>query len=445
MFPFLLYFNCCKDTLTSEYPKINCDTGFVCRSGRLNEKSKKSLHKVVSFLSFYSLIAHFVSLIVVTGMITNFSMTSGLFNDIIVMFGGERSSSPQNPRLFRFVDVASGIWKPGFGVLGESGQDGILYIPSIRLNLLARGVFLHRKGKSRRRKRGMSSSSFMNTIRFNFLYIDKYSFGKTWIYPESVIPYNMLRYVIDGSAEFLVDGEPVIVKKGQISYIPEGCHLCCRALEDNFAFYSIRFTTSVFYEGANFLKEYYGFAPVMDGNERMGTYFSDIYRWVRTEAKSKIFHVRGTLELLIGTIIDQLQQNAELYISADVNGLEYNLEQIRNRVQKLKLQIDPRIQAVIDYIMINPMETYPTEKLSQMAEVAPTTFRRLFKEATGNTASEFIRQLRLTTAARILLVSNDPVNSIALQVGFEDTNHFIRVFKQTFGLTPNQYRKISQQ
>ena len=48
-----------------------------------------------------------------------------------------------------------------------------------------------------------SLSSFMNTIRFNFLYIDKYSFGRTWTYPESAIPYNMLRYIIDGSAEFV--------------------------------------------------------------------------------------------------------------------------------------------------------------------------------------------------------------------------------------------------
>ena len=35
-----------------------------------------------------------------------------------------------------------------------------------------------------------SLSSFMNTIRFNFLYIDKYSFGRTWTYPESAKPYN---------------------------------------------------------------------------------------------------------------------------------------------------------------------------------------------------------------------------------------------------------------
>mgnify|MGYP000090269209 CR=1 FL=1 len=81
-----------------------------------------------------------------------------------------------------------------------------------------------------------SLSSFMNTIRFNFLYIDKYSFGRTWTYPESAIPYNMLRYIIDGSAEFVVDGETVIVRKGQVSYIPEGCWLSCKALEDTFAF-----------------------------------------------------------------------------------------------------------------------------------------------------------------------------------------------------------------
>ena len=48
-------------------------------------------------------------------------------------------------------------------------------------------------------------------------------------------------------------------------------------------------------------------------------------------------------------------------------------------------------------------------------------------------------------AARLLLVSNDPVNCIAHDVGFEDSNHFIRVFRQAFGMTPNQYRKRSQE
>lgn len=290
-----------------------------------------------------------------------------------------------------------------------------------------------------------SLSSFMNTIQFNFLYIDKYSFGRTWTYPESAIPYNMLRYIIDGSAEFVVDGETVIVRKGQVSYIPEGCWLSCKALEDTFAFYSIRFTTSVFYEGANFLREYYNFPLVMDVGEGIEPYFSDIYKWVRTDKKSKSFHVRGALDTLIASLIDILNSDEPDDVKAEINGLEYNLEQIRKRVKKSTVQTDPRIQTVIDYIMLNPTEEYTSDKLSGMAEVAETTFRRLFKEATGKTATEFIRQVRLTTAARLLLVSNDPVNCIAHDVGFEDANHFTRVFKQAFGMTPGRYRKMSQE
>lgn len=290
-----------------------------------------------------------------------------------------------------------------------------------------------------------SLSSFMNTIRFNFLYIDKYSFGRTWTYPESAIPYNMLRYIIDGSAEFVVDGETVIVRKGQVSYIPEGCWLSCKALEDTFAFYSIRFTTSVFYEGANFLREYYNFPLVMDVGEGIEPYFSDIYKWVRTDKKSKSFHVRGALDTLIASLIDILNSDEPDDVKAEINGLEYNLEQIRKRVKKSTVQTDPRIQTVIDYIMLNPTEEYTSDKLSGMAEVAEIYFRRLFKEATGKTATEFIRQVRLTTAARLLLVSNDPVNCIAHDVGFEDANHFTRVFRQAFGMTPGRYRKMSQE
>ena len=290
-----------------------------------------------------------------------------------------------------------------------------------------------------------SLSSFMNTIRFNFLYIDKYSFGRTWTYPESAIPYNMLRYIIDGSAEFVVDGETVIVRKGQVSYIPEGCWLSCKALEDTFAFYSIRFTTSVFYEGANFLREYYNFPLVMDVGEGIEPYFGDIYKWVRTDKKSKSFHVRGALDTLIASLIDILNSDEPDDVKAEINGLEYNLEQIRKRVKKSTVQTDPRIQTVIDYILLNPTEEYTSDKLSGMAEVAETTFRRLFKEATGKTATEFIRQVRLTTAARLLLVSNDPVNCIAHDVGFEDANHFTRVFRQAFGMTPGRYRKMSQE
>jgi len=63
-------------------------------------------------------------MIVVTGMITNFCMTSGLFNDIIVLFGGERSPLLQNPDLYRTIYVASGIWQ-------EVGWGSIIYLSAL--------------------------------------------------------------------------------------------------------------------------------------------------------------------------------------------------------------------------------------------------------------------------------------------------------------------------
>ena len=95
----------------------------------LNEvknKKFKGLTQTVTYLP------HFISMIVVTGMLVDFSMTSGLFNDIIELFGGERSPLLQNPDLYRTIYVASGIWQEiGWGPIiylsALSGVDSQLY------------------------------------------------------------------------------------------------------------------------------------------------------------------------------------------------------------------------------------------------------------------------------------------------------------------------------
>ena len=87
----------------------------------LNEvknKKFKGLTQTVTYLP------HFISMIVVTGMLVDFSMTSGLFNDILELFGGERSPLLQNPDLYRTIYVASGIWQ-------EIGWGSIIYLSAL--------------------------------------------------------------------------------------------------------------------------------------------------------------------------------------------------------------------------------------------------------------------------------------------------------------------------
>lgn len=281
--------------------------------------------------------------------------------------------------------------------------------------------------------------SVIDNIRLTFLYIEFYSMGKTWVYPESYIPYNIFRYIVKGKAEFCIDGEEIIVKENQIVYIPQGCRMSCGALSESFEFYSLRFTTSVFYEGEDVLKEYYGIPRIIE-NEGEDYYFKEICKWVKKDSWVKKCFVRGYLDLLIGTL------------SMRVNKFDKNTGKVTEKnenpvlkIAKRKEQIDSRVQLVADYVVLHPREKYTPQKMAEMVELSKQRFSSLFKANMGKSPMEYVREIRLTTAARALLVSNKNINDIAYECGYEDANYFIREFKSAFGFTPNQYRKIARE
>lgn len=286
--------------------------------------------------------------------------------------------------------------------------------------------------------------SVVDNVRFNFLYIDTYSFGRNWVFPESMVPYNMFRYIESGSGTFFIDDEEIAVKKNQIVYIPRGSRLSCYALTDNFSFTSIRFTNSVYFERGDFLADYYGIPKIMDARDEK-QYFDAMYHWVKQENSARMFFVRGYLEILIGTLIDRFNGDESIRNDAPKSPDEYNLEKIHSRIKKSGDKVDPRIQVVVDYILLHPAEKYSPQSMADMAQLSKQRFSFLFKSQMGKSPMVYIKELKLTTAARRLLVSNENISDIAYEVGYEDPNYFIREFKAAFGFTPKQYRQASKE
>ena len=285
------------------------------------------------------------------------------------------------------------------------------------------------------------NNSFINSIRFNFLYIDRYSFGKSWVYPESYLPYGMLRYVIKGNAIFFIDGKEFEVKEGDIVYLPVGCKLSCHALNDDFSFYSIRFATSVNYDGGDLLTDYFHIPTVIhDINNEGRMYFEKMYKCIKTDHDSRMFWVRGYLELIIGYVIDKGKRNIDIDRKELIGEEEFSLERIKKRTRKSDVSLDPRIQVVVDYIILHPTEQYTISKMSRMAELSESRFRTLFKQQVGKNPLEYLNEIRVMTAARKLLVSRENISDIAYEVGYEDANYFSRIFKKYFCITPKQYR-----
>lgn len=286
---------------------------------------------------------------------------------------------------------------------------------------------------------------FIQNVRFNFLYIDLYSFGRTWIYPESRIPYNLLRYVVEGKAVFFIDGREEEVNAGDLVYLPQGCRLACHALGDNFCFYSVRFVSSVKYEGGDLLTDYFHVPTVLPDTEGEGReYFEKMYHWIKTEDESRMFWVRGYLDLLMGYITSRGKESGSGQ-GEKPQIQDFTFDRLKKRIEKSDTKIDPRIQVVVDYMVLHPTEQYTLKRMSQMAELSESRFRTLFKQQIGKNPLEYLNELRVMAAARKLLLSRENISDIAYSLGFEDANYFIRVFKKYFCVTPKQYRNNAKE
>ena len=87
----------------------------------LNELGCKRYQRCIQTVSY---MPHFVSLVVICGILTDFTLTDGLINDLIALLGGERSNLLNRPELFRTVYVASGIWQ-------NAGWGSIIYLATL--------------------------------------------------------------------------------------------------------------------------------------------------------------------------------------------------------------------------------------------------------------------------------------------------------------------------
>jgi AraC-like DNA-binding protein len=80
------------------------------------------------------------------------------------------------------------------------------------------------------------------------------------------------------------------------------------------------------------------------------------------------------------------------------------------------------------------------EDYAQLCHMSLSTFKKSFKRYYQTTPAAWLLQKKLELAYQQVLNTNININRISLECGFEDTSHFIRVFKQKYHLTPLQSR-----
>jgi len=84
------------------------------------------------------------------------------------------------------------------------------------------------------------------------------------------------------------------------------------------------------------------------------------------------------------------------------------------------------------------------EILASQSGISEIYFRRLFKEMFGTTPKQYILELRIKKACKLLMESSSNISEIAEACGFSSVYHFCRAFKSITSLTPTEYSKQNQ-
>ena len=86
-------------------------------------------------------------------------------------------------------------------------------------------------------------------------------------------------------------------------------------------------------------------------------------------------------------------------------------------------------------------EKFDVESLQREVGMSRTQLHRKLKALTGQSATEFIRSIRLYRAADLLKQQAGSVAEIAYMVGFNSQAYFTRCFREQFGMSPKAYAK----
>ncbi len=114
---------------------------------------------------------------------------------------------------------------------------------------------------------------------------------------------------------------------------------------------------------------------------------------------------------------------------------------LNHELTETSLKRNEIVKECMNYLENNLEKTISLHELATQVHLHPNYLCRLFKAYTGQTVFQYLTQLRVNKACKLLRTTHLPVNEIALACGFESISFFTRKFKEIMHTTPKAYSK----
>ncbi len=98
------------------------------------------------------------------------------------------------------------------------------------------------------------------------------------------------------------------------------------------------------------------------------------------------------------------------------------------------------IEGPVNYIREHYHRNICIEELAELAHLSVSALERRFKKHLAKTPNQFINEIRLENARKLLVETRLPISQIAYQCGFSEPSYFSKQFRRLFGEIPSQMR-----
>ena len=169
------------------------------------------------------------------------------------------------------------------------------------------------------------------------------------------------------------------------------------------------------------------------------------FKKILDETKCKVSfsgEERNRIEEVIGIIIDEYKTKEAGYELAVRSQFNFLIIMI---FRKMQLNLDSHFDGVSDKLL-NYVTSHCNEKLTlntvaQLCSYNPSYFSRVFKAYTGLNFISYLRKIRISKAAELILNTDIMIKDIMCEVGYTESNKFFADFKKIHGVSPLKYRK----
>lgn len=151
--------------------------------------------------------------------------------------------------------------------------------------------------------------------------------------------------------------------------------------------------------------------------------------------------------LALADIFSDKQDGYELAFNARLHDFLHTLYlhfSMRTAVSSKGQKNAARLREVLSFIEQHYKEPVTMRQAAKAAALNPEYFCRIFKNSTGITFLEYVNQVRLTHIYEELISTEDTVTDILTRNGFTNYKVFCRMFRETYGGTPTQIRRMNR-